>query len=133
MDRQPIIEITQEELAEFLRAQVESGRGGEAPGCAFVRIGEAGGIAWYAVAAQELSRETGELTVRAKVARNCDGLQCDYYWDWEMPVSEDSSEVLDSDIQVTAESAGGDAAWLLICFLAIPEFMAPRQGKGGSL
>lgn len=47
--------------------------------------------------------------VRGKVAYNCDDLQCDYDWDWEMPMS-DNGEVDDTDIIVTSEQ---DVDWLM--------------------
>lgn len=47
--------------------------------------------------------------IRGKVAYNCDDLQCDYDWDWEMPMS-DNGEVDDTDIIVTSEQ---DVDWLM--------------------
>lgn len=120
----PTLAITRAELADFLReASADPGEG-----CAFTLIGTAFGMDWYAVVARDAEGE-----VRAKLARNCDDLQCDYDWDWEMPVNEATSEVLDSDIPVTPGSADSDAAWLMGGFAGIPDFMSPRAAEGGSL
>ena len=131
--KNPILETTQEELAGFLRAESAPSRWKDWPdGCCYMRVGTADGIPWCVVMA--LSGEAGEKPeVRAKLARNVDDLQCDYDWDWEMPVNEDTSEVLDSDIPVAPGSADSDAAWFLSCLRAIPGFMAPRAAEGGSL
>lgn len=39
----------------------------------------------------------GEYRVCCKLAYNCDDLQCDYDFDWEMPYDENSGDVDDTD------------------------------------
>lgn len=38
--------------------------------------------------------------LEAKIAYNCDDLQCDYDWDWRMPIDDKSGDVLDTSTSV---------------------------------
>ena len=39
----------------------------------------------------------GEYRICTKLAYNCDSLQCDYEYDWEMPYDENTGDVDDTD------------------------------------
>ena len=50
----------------------------------------------------------GEYRICTKLAYNCDSLQCDYEFDWEMPYDEKTGDVDDTD---TEYSEPNDVLW----------------------
>ena len=46
---------------------------------------------------QDNPNADGEYRICAKLAYNCDALQYDYEWDWEMPYDEETGDVDDTD------------------------------------
>lgn len=100
--------------------------GDESACTCYYQLGEAAGDMWFAVAALA---DGGPMV---KLARNCDDLQCDYDWDWNMPTRNADGEVLCAEYSLPKR---GEGPWgryrdvaesLLEDLKAIPEFM-----KGG--
>lgn len=75
--------ITKEELAERIKENIK-----DAPfdGCSFIDLDctDKNSNELYLVFACDKD-ENGETNLYCKLAYNCDDLQCDYAWDWEMP------------------------------------------------
>lgn len=53
----------------------------------------------------------------AKVAYNCDDLQCDYGWDWYMPEIKGTNDVFDTGLFLSKNSEGLKQDYNYICEL----------------
>lgn len=52
----------------------------------------------YALVFAWMIDEDGTNILRGKIAYNCDDLQCDYEWDWEMPLRKTDDSVIGTDL-----------------------------------
>lgn len=79
-----------------------------------------------------------EEGVFAKIAYNCDDLQCDYNWDWQMPVYKDG-EICFTETLVQKGKITKLTDWFLKCYkemiseIVTGDLLLDFYSKGGTL
>lgn len=94
MNRKEISNIT-----KFLRTAYKSLTNGY-EGCYFHKLPGCCGLYVVAALQEDHSEDNAPVRPFAKLAYNCDDLQCDYNWDWLMPEYQ-SGDCVDTDIRLS--------------------------------